>query len=88
MSKNSYSIDQLKELKNKIDNLCENEQIEIYKILKENDCTYTLNKNGLFIKMNLISDEVIKKIENSIIFFNENIKNLKETERYIDNLKV
>ena len=87
MSKNSYSIDQLKELKNKIDNLCENEQIEIYKILKENDCTYTLNKNGLFIKMNLISDEVIKKIENSIIFFNENIKNLKETERYIDNLK-
>lgn len=87
MSNNNYSIDQLKLLKNKIDNLCENEQIEIYKILKENDCTYTLNKNGLFIKMNLIDEDILKKIENSLLFFNENIQNLKETERIINNLK-
>ena len=87
MSNNIYNIEELKELRKKIDILSENEQIEIYKLLKENECKYTLNKNGVFIKMNLLPDNIINKLEEMILFSKENNEKLKETEEILNEYK-
>ena len=87
MTNNSYSIEELKVLRKKIDNLSEHEQIEIYNLLKTNECKYTLNKNGVFIKMNLLPDNIINKLEEMILFSKENNKKLKETEEILNEYK-
>ena len=87
MSNSSYSIEELKELRKKIDSLSENEQIEIYKLFKENECKYTLNKNGVFIKMNLLPENIINKLEEMILFSHANNEKLKETEDILNEYK-
>lgn len=75
---NSCSISDLKNLKQQIENLHENEQIEIIKLLKKNEFKYTLNNNGTFIVMNKLSDDIIDQINKLLTFSKENNKKLEE----------
>lgn len=68
---NSEKDTKLKELKNKILNLEEFQQIEIIKIIKENNIKYSSNKNGIFLNMKLLSDKTIKEINNYFTFINK-----------------
>ena len=59
-----------------IHDLTDEQLVEIYKIIKINNIKHTINSNGVFIDLKLISDEIIIKIINLI-------KYLKNT-KYID----
>lgn len=77
------NLDELRLLKKKIENLTINEKEEIVKILNNNEFNYTKNKNGIFINMNNLSDDIIIEINNLIEFSYNNINIEKER---IDNL--
>ena len=52
-----------------IDNILdlgEEQLIEVYKIIKMNNIKHTINSNGIFIDLKLISDEIIREIINLI----------------------
>ena len=65
-------IQYLKDLQKKIALLSENEQGELYKLIKKNNCKYTLNNNGVFIILNNLEDSVLKQIENLIDYSRKN----------------
>ena len=46
--------------------LVEDQLIEIYKIIKMNNIKHTINSNGIFIDLKLISNEIIIEIINLI----------------------
>ena len=50
------------ELKNKILKLSEEDHIQIFYILKNNNEQYTVNKNGLFFDIINISNNTLKRI--------------------------
>ena len=68
----------LKELKDKIMNLQENEHYEFLKILYKHNYAFSENKNGIFINMTKLSKEVIKDINIYLEFCKENKKRLDE----------
>ena len=75
--KNSYSVEQLEILRDKIQNLnnVELHHLKILKIFKDNNCNYSENSNGVFINMNNITDDIIKKINDYIKYIEkQNIK--------------
>tara|TARA_B100001094_G_scaffold292362_1_gene311425 strand:- start:2 stop:220 length:219 start_codon:yes stop_codon:yes gene_type:complete len=52
-----------------IDNILdlgEEQLIEVYKIIKMNNIKHTINSNGIFIDLKLISNEVIRELINLI----------------------
>tara|TARA_Y100000766_G_C18363261_1_gene345179 strand:- start:132 stop:350 length:219 start_codon:yes stop_codon:yes gene_type:complete len=49
-----------------IPDLCEEQLIEVYKIIKINNIKHTINSNGIFIDLKLIQDEIIREIINLI----------------------
>ena len=59
-------------IKNKIDKLTEDEWIQIFYILKNNNESYTINKNGLFFDLINITNSTLEKIKNYI----DNIDNV------------
>lgn len=69
---NKYSISKLKEMTNKISELQEQEHIEILKIIKNDDYTYTENKNGVFINMRKLNYNTLKKLDDFIDFCESN----------------
>tara|TARA_B100000963_G_scaffold361988_1_gene401684 strand:- start:8221 stop:8514 length:294 start_codon:yes stop_codon:yes gene_type:complete len=75
--KNSYSVEQLEVLRDKIQNLnnVELHHLKILKIFKDNNCNYSENSNGVFINMNNITDNIIKKINDYLKYIEkQNIK--------------
>ena len=75
----------LRELRDKINQLQDYEKKEIYTILK-NKVKYTQNKNGLFFNMSSWTDEIKEMVENLIIFIEENKHKLKQREEIQNNL--
>lgn len=75
--KNSYSVEQLEILRDKIQSLnnIELHHLKILKIFKDNNCNYSENSNGVFINMNNITDNIIKKITDYLKYIEkQNIK--------------
>ena len=70
----------LSEIKNRIDNLYENELIEIFKIIKDNKEKYTTNNNGIFINICNIKPITISEITNFLIFSEKNNKLIDKEE--------
>jgi len=71
MSNNSYKDTELIELRDKILNLEENQYLEIYNIFNHHDIKYTKNKNGIFVKMDLITNECLNDIEKLLIYYED-----------------
>lgn len=56
--------------------------IEILKIIKDNDMKYTENMNGIYINLNLISDEILIRINEFIKYIlSQNIELLKNEKK-------
>ena len=70
----------LKELKDRILVLTENEHKEIFKFLKSQNCKYSENKNGIFINMTKLEKDVLdnldKKTKHLVISKVESMKNI------------
>ena len=52
----------LEQLKNDIERLSKSKHIELLRILKENNISYSENKNGVFFNLSDLSPNVIQKI--------------------------
>ena len=65
---------------NYIKNNITNNENNIYKTIIKYDISYTKNKNGIFVNLSKIDDNIIDKIYNNI---KNNINNI-DNERYIE----
>ena len=50
----------------KVQNFNQIEQVELYKIFRKENISYSENNNGIFINLNLVNDKIINKIEKFI----------------------
>jgi hypothetical protein len=71
MSNNSYTDTELIELRDKILSLEENQYLEIYNIFNLHDIKFTKNKNGIFVKMNLITTECLNDIDKLLTYYED-----------------
>lgn len=68
---NSYNTVELESLKRKIEALPANHQMEILKILSKNLCKLNENKNGVFVNMSFLPDNIISEIKAYMEFIKE-----------------
>ena len=82
-------MEKLIEIKNEIEKMNKSQQIEVYRIIKMNNIDYNENKNGIFINLTNLNNNIIKELEKYINFIkNQNIflnKREKQKEKYINN---
>ena len=71
---------QLKLLKDRIETLNQHHQIQILKIVTQNNVAYTENKNGSFINLTNVDESVISKITEYLNYVDEQESQLKEVE--------
>jgi hypothetical protein len=67
-----YTDIELKELRTKLTQLEEFQQIEIFKIISNNNVKYTKNNNGIFLNMKLINQDCLKEIDDYLVFIQNN----------------
>ena len=65
-------------------NLTNIEYLEIFNIIKEDNCNYSENKNGVFINLLNISEDTIDKIFNFINFIKHKREDLIKHEEYLN----
>lgn len=61
----------LNDLKKRILKLGNNEYLEIYKIIVDNNINHTKNKNGVFINLLNLDSNTIDEIEKLLKYYNE-----------------
>ena len=64
-------------------NLTKIEYLEIFNIIQEDKCTYSENKNGIFINLSNVSEITIDKIFNFINFIKHKKEDLLKYEEYV-----
>ena len=72
-------IELCKNIKDNIGKLSNNEILEIFKIINNNNTKYTRNNNGIFINLKWIEDDILNKINDYISF---SIKSQDEMIKY------
>ena len=82
-------MEKLIEIKNEIEKMNKSQQIEVYRIIKMNNIDYNENKNGIFINLTNLNNNIIKELEKYINFIkNQNVflnKREEQKEKYINN---
>jgi len=73
-------VEELKKIRDMIQALDSIHQLQILKILKENNIKYTENNNGIFINMTLLDKTTLKQIRNFIKYVNLQQKQLESVE--------
>lgn len=73
-------MEHLLQLRNSIELLSKESQIEIFKIFKENNIEFSENKNGVFINLSLVNKNVIDKLKNHMIYINKQEKIINDFE--------
>lgn len=68
------------EIKNRIENLSEDELSEIFKIIKINNEKYSTNKNGIFINLSTLKNTTIQEISNFLYFCDNTDKTINNEE--------
>lgn len=68
------------DLKTKIENLNKTRQIEILKIFKKNNISYSENNNGTFVNLTFLSEECLNEIKNYLSYINDQEETLEELE--------
>ena len=79
ISSNVERLELCKNIQTSINNLSQNELNEIFKILYNNNSTYTKNNNGIFVNLNWLNDDILLQLHNYTIFC---IKSHKEIKKY------
>ena len=63
-------------LKQKLENLSINNQLEVYKIFEKNEIPITENNNGCFINITNINDKIIQEINDFLVYISNQEKQL------------
>lgn len=71
--------DRCKNIENMIKNLSTTQLEGVFKILKQNDCEYTINNNGVFFNLSRLESEVLDKTEQFVTYC---IESKKELDKY------
>lgn len=83
------SVKDIRTMKEFIEKKMNNSQkIQIIDIIKNNNLRYTLNKNGYFINLTNIPNELLKKIKMFVDFTKDNVRELSKTEDILNNEKL
>ena len=69
-------------LKNIIEKMNKQNQIEILRILHENEVTLNENKNGIYVNLTELSDEIMDKITQYVEYINSQETKLNTDETY------
>jgi hypothetical protein len=86
---NKYTNKNKKQLFEKINTLSKTEHEEIYKIVrKNNDITFSKNKNGIFFNLSDISDSMYEELDNFVTYCINNKKNLDDYDKKINECKI
>ena len=80
-------IEELKELKDNIELLSKSYQIEIGRLLLNNNIQIDENKNGIFINLSKIDTPTLIKLKNFLIYANSQEVKLKNIESKQEELK-
>ena len=83
-----YNIHDKKNLVSQIEQLSSLEQIEIFKLIKDETKYYTENLNGIFINVNILSDNLLQRIENFVEYCNKQRIELDKKEQFINQQKI
>lgn len=80
---------ELIQIKNSIEKMNKNHQIEIFKIINKNNIDFNENQNGIFVNLTNLNTDILQEIKDYIIFVNKqnNFLNKQEEikENYINN---
>jgi len=78
---------ELEEIKNKIEQLEKIYQVEVLKLLVENECKVNENKSGVFVNLSYISPDMIVKIKEYLNYVSEQTETFKTMEYQKDDYK-
>ena len=78
--KKTMPLADLKQMKDRVEALNQHHQIQILKIITQDNVGMTENKNGSFINLTNVDDAVISKINNYLSYVDEQETQLKEIE--------
>jgi hypothetical protein len=80
VSDNKYFVDSLKSLKEQIESTNTFHQIEVLRILNDNDVLINENKNGVFINLTYVDSSILDKIYKYLSYVNKQEDQLNEIE--------
>ena len=83
-----YSNKYKKLLFEKINSLSSTEHEEVFKIIKSNNINYSKNKNGVFFNISNIHDDIVKHIDEFVLFCVSNKKELDEYDKKLNECKL
>ena len=81
------SIEKLNSIKQTIESFTKDQQLQILKILKENNVSLNENNNGTFINMTALSDDIIDKLNEYILHIDVQESELNINEKLKDTYK-
>lgn len=84
----TYNNKQRKVLYDKINTLSGTEHEEIFKIVKSHGISFSQNKNGIFFNLSVLTDEIVKEIENFVSYCMSNKQELDEYDKIINECKM
>jgi len=86
-SDNTYSSDELENIKHRIEIMNKPDQLEILKLLSKHLCKLNENKSGVFINMSFLSNDILEEMKNYINYTQEKTTNLETMEYQKDEFK-
>ena len=84
---NTYSSDELENIKHRIEVMNKPAQLEILKLLSKHLCKLNENKSGVFINMSFLSNDILEEMKNYINYTQEKTTNLETMEYQKDEFK-
>tara|TARA_B000000475_G_scaffold214015_1_gene176211 strand:+ start:127 stop:465 length:339 start_codon:yes stop_codon:yes gene_type:complete len=84
---NNINIDELKSLRNIIDNIDEFHHKKIFEIIKKNNMNYSKNKNGIFVNMNNLSQPVLDELKKYLLYINKQEETFSDIEKIKNEFK-
>ena len=84
---NTYSSDELENIKHRIEVMNKPDQLEILKLLSKHLCKLNENKSGVFINMSFLSNDILEEMKNYINYTQEKTTNLETMEYQKDEFK-
>ena len=81
------NVEELKDVKDKIELLSKSYKIEIGRLLKKNKVSLDENKNGVFINLSELDENVLKEITEYLSYANKQELQLKNIEIKQEELK-
>ena len=81
--KRSLTVDEKQMLLNSLRDLTETQYYYIYELIKKDTDNFRVNPTGVYVSLNILSDEIQKKIYNYLIVIHENKKKHISKEEFI-----